>query len=218
MFLIDNRIQNLGRTNLGWSAKNMGDSICFRADVLRQLKWSDGLADDYQLRQKFLFNGVKIAYERAAIGYGEAPLTWGQAKAQRTRWIRGVQDANRQFSRQLFFNGIKTKNAAMLDGALQALLPSYSALTAIAASLLLLHLIAIYLFHFAIPSVLIAGWASVVVVLFFYPIMGLLLERAPAKAYLMILTGPVFIVWRLWLSFIGRSRRNITWVRTAHKG
>jgi 1,2-diacylglycerol 3-beta-glucosyltransferase len=50
MFLIDNRFQNLGRSNLGWSAKNMGDSICFRTDVLRKMGWGEGLTEDYQLR------------------------------------------------------------------------------------------------------------------------------------------------------------------------
>ena len=60
MFLIDNRIQNLGRSNLGWSAKNMGDSICFRADVLRRLGWGEGLTEDYQLRQRLLLAGIAI--------------------------------------------------------------------------------------------------------------------------------------------------------------
>src|SRR5207237_7553717 len=52
MFIIDNRLQNLGRTNLGLSAKNMGDSICFRADVLRRLGWGEGLTEDYAFRQQ----------------------------------------------------------------------------------------------------------------------------------------------------------------------
>jgi cellulose synthase/poly-beta-1,6-N-acetylglucosamine synthase-like glycosyltransferase len=75
MFLIDNRFQNLGRSNLGWSAKNMGDSICFRADILRKLGWGEGLTEDYHLRFLLLLKGIRIVYEPAAIGYGEAPLT-----------------------------------------------------------------------------------------------------------------------------------------------
>jgi cellulose synthase/poly-beta-1,6-N-acetylglucosamine synthase-like glycosyltransferase len=219
MFLIDNRFQNLGRTNLGWSAKNMGDSICFRANVLRDIGWSDGLADDYQLRQKFLLNGVKITYEPAAVGYGEAPLTWTQAWTQRTRWARGVHDANRQFASQLLLNGIKARNAAMLDGALQAYLPSYSVLTAITGFLILLHIIGLRWFGLLIPSWLIFAWTALFGLLFFYPIIGLALEKAPAKAYLVILTGPLFIFWRIWLSLIGRfAKRNAIWVRTTHKG
>src|SRR5512143_701417 len=89
MFLIDNRIQNLGRSNLGWSAKNMGDSICFRADILRRLGWGEGLTEDYQLRQRLLLAGIAIRYEPLAKGYGEAPGTWAQARAQRARWLQG---------------------------------------------------------------------------------------------------------------------------------
>lgn len=218
MFLIDNRFQNLGRANLGWSAKNMGDSICFRADVLRKVGWGDGLADDYQLRQKFLLHGIKIVYEPAAIGFGEAPLTWSQAWTQRARWIKGVYDANRQFGWRLFVNGIKMRNAAMLDGALQAYLPSYSTLTAITTVFLLLHIIGSKYFGLAVPGLLIAVWTALLVILFLYPIIGLALEKAPAKAYLVIMTGPFFIVWRICLALIGRfGKGNITWVRTTHK-
>lgn len=219
MFLIDNRVQNLGRTNLGWSAKNMGDSICFRADVLCSIGWGEGLADDYQIRQKYLLNGIKIAYEPSAKGFGEAPSSWSQARAQRSRWIRGVYDANQQFARQLFVKGIKTRNAAMLDGAFQAYLPSYSVLTAVTGFFLILHLLGIKMFGVDLPQWTIAVWSALLAILFFYPILALAVENAPAKAYLVILTGPLFIPWKLWLTLVSRfGRKKTTWVRTAHKG
>src|SRR3990172_8955347 len=101
MFLIDNRFQNLGRSNLGWSAKNMGDSICLRADILRRLGWGEGLTEDYQLRQLLLLAGIKISYEAFAKGYGEAPRTWAQARAQRGRWLRGTRQSSRQSAYRL---------------------------------------------------------------------------------------------------------------------
>ncbi len=219
MFLIDNRVQNLGRTNLGWSAKNMGDSICFRTDVLRRIGWGEGLADDYQIRQKYLLNGIRIAYEPAARGFGEAALNWAQARAQRSRWIRGVYDANRQFARQLFVKGLKTRSLAMLDGALQAYLPSYSVLTATAAFFLILQLLGLKMFGLDISHWVITVWTALLGILFFYPILALALEKAPAKAYFVILTGPVFILWRLWLTLVSRfGKKKTVWVRTAHKG
>lgn len=219
MFLIDNRIQNLGRTNLGWSAKNMGDSICFRADVLRRVGWGEGLADDYQIRQKYLLHGIKIAYEPAAMGFGEAAMNWAQARAQRSRWIRGVYDANRQFAWQLFVKGLKTRNSAMLDGAFQAYLPSYSVLTATTAFFLILHIFGLKMFGLDVSQWQIMVWAELLVILFFYPILALALEKAPTKAYLVILTGPVFILWKLSLTLVSRfGKRKTTWVRTAHKG
>jgi len=101
MFTVDNRFQNLGRSNLGWSAKNMGDSICFRADVPRRLGWGEGLTEDYAFRQRLLLEGIKIRYEPAAVGYGQAPLTWRAARDQRARWLRGTHDASQRYGRQL---------------------------------------------------------------------------------------------------------------------
>lgn len=217
MFLVDNRFQNLGRTNLGWSAKHMGDSICFRAEILRKIGWGQGLTEDYQLRQRLLLEGVKIGYEPAAMGFGEAPLTWAQAQAQRARWLRGTYDSSQQFARRLLAEGIKRKDAALLDGALQAYFPSYSTLTMICVFALMLQLFINWLlgpvFHWA----LIAAWATLICVLFAYPLFGLALERAPAKAYLVILSGPLFIIWRSWLALTARfGRQPVVWVRTAH--
>ena len=218
MFLIDNRYQNLGRANLGWSAKHMGDSICFRAGVLRRLGWGEGLTEDYQLRQRLLLEGTQIAYEPAALGLGEAPLTWHQARAQRARWLRGTRDASRQFAGQLLREGLKRGDGALLDGALQAYLPSYSTLTLLAVLLLAAQLI----FYWAgghIAAWALIAWAVFVALLYFYPLFGLALEKAPLRAYLAILTGPVFMVWRTWLALQARlGRRAVTWVRTAHGG
>ncbi len=218
MFLIDNRYQNLGRTNLGWSAKHMGDSICFRADVLRRLGWGEGLTEDYQLRQRLLLDGIHIAYEPAALGRGEAPLSWHQARAQRARWLRGTRDASRQFAGLLLREGLKRGDGALLDGALQAFLPSYSTLTLLAVLLLAAQLI----FYWAGGNI--AGWALIawavfVLLLYLYPLLGLALEKAPLRAYLVIMTGPVFMVWRTGLALQARlGRRAVTWVRTAHGG
>jgi cellulose synthase/poly-beta-1,6-N-acetylglucosamine synthase-like glycosyltransferase len=217
MFLIDNRIQNLGRSNLGWSAKNMGDSICFRADILRRLGWGEGLTEDFQLRQRLLLAGIKISYEPLAKGYGEAPLTWAQARAQRARWLRGVQIASRQLAHQLLTAAIQRRDMSLLDGALQAYLPSFSTLTVIGVAAILSQFLLNRLVGPVIPSTLMHAWIGVCVALFIYPLFGLALERAPANAYFVILTGPLFILWRTVLAITSRfSRKPAVWVRTSH--
>jgi len=217
MFLIDNRFQNLGRSNLGWSAKNMGDSICFRVDILLQLGWGEGLTEDYQLRHKLLLNVIRIAYEPAAIGYGEAPITWSRARAQRARWLRGTRDSSQQFVKGLLVEGMKRRNLAMLDGALQASFPSYSTLSLMSLILLMIQVMINYFIKHIFPWPLIGAWAAMVVTLLIYPLFGLALERAPVRAYIAILLGPYFILWRTWLAFISRFRRKqVTWIRTEH--
>lgn len=217
MFLVDNRFQNLGRSNLGWSAKHMGDSICFRAEVLRRIGWGEGLTEDYQLRQRLLLEGVKITYEPAAIGYGEAPRTWAQARAQRARWLRGTRDASQRFARRLLKEGIKRRDGALLDGALQAYLPSYSTLTLTSAIAVLIQVVVNGLGKPIFSWALVGTWAAVVGMLFAYPLIGLALEKAPLKAYLAILTGPFFILWRTGLALAARfGSKPVTWIRTAH--
>lgn len=217
MFLIDNRFQNLGRSNLGWSAKNMGDSICFRADILRKLGWGEGLTEDYQLRHKLLMNGIRIVYEPAAIGYGEAPLTWARAHAQRARWLRGTRDASRQYAKRLIAEAIKRHDFALLDGALQASFPSYSTLSLLSLAALAIQVSADYFTGLFFPLPLLGAWAAVVTALLIYPLVGLALERAPVKAYIAILSGPYFILWRTWLAFISRfGKKQVTWIRTEH--
>jgi len=219
MFIIDNRFQNLGRTNLGMSAKNMGDSICFRANVLKKSLWGDGLADDYELRLRLLLEGIKIAYQPLAIGYGEAPHSWREAGAQRVRWLKGAREANHEYTGRLLRAGIREMDASKIDGALQALLPSYSTLGLISFVALFLQLAGRSALPGAFPGGLIAAWGFLSLLLLLYPFLGLALERAPLRAYMAILTGPVFIVWRTWLAVtrvIGN--RTAVWVRTAHRG
>jgi 1,2-diacylglycerol 3-beta-glucosyltransferase len=217
MFLIDNRFQNLGRSNLGWSAKNMGDSICFGANVLAQLGWGEGLTEDYHLRHRLLLNGIRIAYEPAAMGYGEAPTTWSRARAQRARWLRGTRDTSQQFVKRLLIQGLRSRNLAMLDGALQASFPSYSTLSLVSLVLLIIQVLISYFIKPALLWHLVGAWTALVLTLLVYPLVGLALERAPFKAYLAILLGPYFILWRTWLAFISRfGRKKITWIRTEH--
>ncbi len=104
----------------------------------------------------------------------------------------------------------------MLEGALQAYFPSYSTLTVIAAFFFALTLIARWAGQI-IPASLLIAWMGLVGGLFIYPFGGLFLEKAPLKAYLAILTGPFFILWRTLLALQARlSRRPVEWIRTAH--
>jgi len=222
MFIIDNRLQNLGRANLGWSAKNMGDSICFRADVLRRLGWGEGLTEDYAFRQLLLMEGMKIGYEPSAVGFGEAPLTWAAARRQRARWLRGAHDASQQYAHKLLVHGLRRRNLAILDGALQAHLPSYSSLTAIAVSAWLVQVGLVLTGAVPLSTevvTVLALWSVTGAALFAYPMLGLALERAPLSAFGIILTGPIFIVWRSWLALASRrSDKQILWVRTPRRG
>jgi len=217
LFLVDNRFQNLGRSNLGFSAKNMGDSICVKADLLRKLDWGSGLTEDYDLRQKMLLAGAPILYEPQAVAYGEAPRKWSEARTQRARWLRGTHDSSRNYASRLLMQGLRDKDRIVLEGALQALLPSYSTLTMICLLVLIICFTANLLVESLFPAAIFVTLAGILTLLFVYPLLGLAFERAPLRAYLAILTGPVYIVWRTALAIKSRyGQKQVTWIRTQH--
>jgi cellulose synthase/poly-beta-1,6-N-acetylglucosamine synthase-like glycosyltransferase len=211
MFLIEDRYENLGRCNLGLSAKNKGDSIAFRTSVLRQHGWGEGLTEDFEFRQKLLLQGIRIFYEPGAIGYGDAAQNWREASAQRQRWLRGSYQASRKHDRQMLVQGIRSRNWAMIDGALHAILPAYSTLSMLSSVFLASSIILRSWLWDWIPW----GWAALFSLLFLFPLLNLAFDRAPLRAFLVILSGPVFIVWRTWLGIYSRFiRRQVEWVRT----
>jgi cellulose synthase/poly-beta-1,6-N-acetylglucosamine synthase-like glycosyltransferase len=212
MMMVDNRFQNQGRANLNWSAKLMGDSVCIRADLLKGLGWSStGLTEDLEFRLRLLLEGVRVRYEPAAVGCGEAPASWTAARSQRARWLRGSFEAKRKYGWTLLRRGLQYRDLASLDGAAQCLLPVYSTLTLISVVVLIVHLA---LWSSSVPG-LIYSWAAVTFLLSLYPLLGLALEKAPIKAYLVILSGPMFILWRTWLSLVSRfGGKPLTWART----
>lgn len=217
IFKVDNRFQNLGRSNLGFSAKNMGDSICIQAEVLRELVWGSGLTEDYDLRQKMLLAGVRIFYEPQAVAYGEAPQTWTEARVQRARWLRGTHDSSRNYARQLLREGLRRRDPVIVEGALQALLPSYSTLTMLGLLIFAAFLGMNLVFGSIFPAGVFLALVFILALLFSYPLLGLALDRAPLKAYLVILTGPVYILWRTVLAIKSRyGRKQVVWVRTPH--
>jgi cellulose synthase/poly-beta-1,6-N-acetylglucosamine synthase-like glycosyltransferase len=193
----------------------MGDSICFKSEVLKELKLGSGLTEDYELRLRLLLEGISIQYEPRAVGCGQAPLRWQEAQAQRLRWARGAAEAGKSFRGKLLRLGLKRADWRLLDGFLSISLPSFSALTIISTLMMALSI----LFAAGSAPWLAWSWAAVLICLFLYPMFGLGLEGAPSWAYLAVLTGPVFMVWRSWINLTARLRaKNIAWVRTPHRG
>ena len=211
MFRIDNRVHNLGRTNLGFSAKNMGDSICFDPEIIRLLCWGSGLVDDYSFRQELLLHGIPIEFEPRAIGYGQAAINWQQAKSQRSRWLMGTYQANRQTAGRMLKEGVRKRNLILLEGALTAYFPSYSTLSLVAVPLAAFS----WLVRAGIPKWLPAMCFAALITLIIYPLIALLLDHAPLIAFLVILTGPVYILWRSGVAITTRYiRMDPEWIRT----
>lgn len=172
------------------------------------------MADDYAYRQQLLLDGIKICYEPAAIGRGEAAPNWKAARAQRMRWLRGTFDSSQRLARELLLKGLSRCEPALIDGGLQAYLPSYSTLTLVFTLLWAMNAV-LWAIDVAAPFAL---WSIMLGLLVLYPVLALLKERAPFKAYVVLLSGPIYILWRSWLAVTSRSLSGeVKWVRTPRR-
>jgi len=214
LMTIDNRFNNQGRTNLNLSAKNMGDSICYRSEVIRGIDFCGGLTEDYQYRFRLLLNGIHIEYEPSAIGYGQAPLSIKAVRNQQIRWRRGALEASAQYRKQLLLKWITQKKPSLIDAVIGSTIPSYSTLTLTTFVVLFIHI----LFFDSFSSHQIFLWGSTAFLWCAYPLLGLYLEKAPTWAYFALLFGPLFIIWRTWIVLKLRLfPQKIIWKRTPHK-
>jgi hypothetical protein len=69
-----------------------------------------------------------------------------------------------------------------------------------------------------IPKWLPAMWVAALILVIIYPLIALFLDRAPLLAFLVILTGPVYIFWRTGVAITSRYiRKDTEWIRTARQ-
>jgi hypothetical protein len=93
----------------------MGDSLCFREDVLRKVGWGYGLAEDYEVTQRLLLEEIEITSEPRALAFGQPPTTWRQARHPGARSLTSVLGANRVFSRKGLFAGWRQREGSVID-------------------------------------------------------------------------------------------------------
>jgi len=211
---LNNLLRNQAKQNLGLSCRLMGDAMCFSSEVIRQYGWpADSLGEDREYGLYLLTQGIRVGYVPEAISVGQAAPGWRDASTQRLRWYGGVFQIRSKFAK-LFGLGLRRRDWAALDQAVELLLPPFSVL--------------------ALLSVCVAGiqwmWSSLrplfplpvsvgfVLAWVLFPFLGLWIDRAPTSAYQALLYGPFYLVWRLWLGFQARIRgKRVRWVRTKRR-
>jgi glycosyltransferase involved in cell wall biosynthesis len=216
---LNNRLRNQSRSNLGFSCRLMGDAMVFDARVLRDHGWpAASLTEDREYGYELLLHGMRVSYVPEARSYGQAASTWRQAEPQRLRWYGEVPAMQRRYAGSLIAGALRSRSLALLDGAVELLMPPYSLLVALSA----INLVLVVALSLLLPSVsgLLGVTASVSVLggWLLYPVLGLWIDRAPAWAYRALLLGPAYLAWRLWIAVLVRLRgERIGWVRTQRR-
>lgn len=217
---LNNRLRNQGRSNLGFACRLMGDAMVFDVKVLRRYGWlAESLTEDREYGYVLLAEGIHARYIPQAISLGEAASSWKQAEPQRLRWYRGLIDMQRRLASRLIGRAVRLRSLALLDGAIELLMPSYSSLAAVAlANLILVVAFGVWLPLDVRTPLGALGSALLLIAWIAYPFLGLIVDRAPGWAYKALLLGPIYLVWRLWISVLVRIRGDRTeWIRTLRR-
>jgi len=193
--VVENRLEELARSQAGWSCNLRGHGMVFRRDVLQRMPWhSDTMVEDQEMLVKLVCSGQRVHWLEHARASSVIPETAKEAAAQRRRWAGGRSAIVGRSVRALWARFRASGDGAALNLMIDFLLPSH----AVQLSLLFVAIVAaaaicgLASWQFALAFALLPAYLL-------YFIAGNLLSGVPAKTFLDILWAPAFIAWRTWI-------------------
>lgn len=180
-YLMTNRLWQLGKSRAGLPSQCGGTGFCIDAGVLGDLGWPmSSQTEDLEMVCLLALRGTFPKWSHHAVVYDEKPTSVRVALHQRIRWMRGHFTNLFRFLGPLLRAGVTRRDPRLLDCALYLLYP-LCALSIGAQSLmwLLSMTIAPGLFVLSPPFPMVL---LILLVLVYYPILGILLEtRSPRE-------------------------------------
>jgi len=216
-----NRMWQLARYNKGLSNALGGTGVCLEYKLLQEFGWgATCLTEDLEFTMKLLLNGIKTSWAHEAKVYDEKPVLFSQTWRQRTRWLQGHWDVAFRYMIPLIKKGIKDKKWYPIDGAIYLFQP-----------FLIMTMLFNFLLgaaHYFSPVPIYASpitglapgwfWWTFGILGYCYPMLGLILEKAPRSAYLYYITYPFYgLTWfpvTVWGLFQHNNQGE--WAHTAH--
>lgn len=208
---LNNRIRNQAKANLHLSARLMGDAMCFHRTVLTDYPWmgAESLTEDRDYGIYLVTQGERIAFAADAVSQGQSTTNWRNATPQRMRWYGGAFALQKRYLVPLAVRSVGKLNVDAFDKLLELTLPPFSTIAVLAPLMATFRMLTQDR-----PVIGGAFWGAS----WLFPLVGLMVERAPSSAYRALLIGPVYILWRFWIGLRVRLRRApIDWVRTQHR-
>ena len=118
-----NRMVQLARSNLGWSADLGGTGMAFTASALEDVGgFGASLTEDLELGARLVIAGKRVEWLHDVRIHDEKPSSIGVTIRQRARWMAGRREAARKHFSAL----VKRSSPASLDQALRLVQPGRS--------------------------------------------------------------------------------------------
>jgi len=203
-------VRPLGRSALSLSVGLKGNGMCFSAPVLERFGWDwFTLAEDVEFHLALVRSGVRVDFAWETTVLADMPVTLAQAASQNQRWEGGRLQLLRTHVPRLLIDGLLRRSLLRIDAAVEQLIPPLS-VPFLFGGVCLVGALSLG----AMPAAMLALASLVGQML--YLATGLLLVRAPLKAYLALSSAPVYIAWKvgLYASAMIQGRAQ-TWIRTS---
>jgi len=203
-----NRMVQLARSNLGWSADLGGTGMAFTSNALDEVGgFGTTLTEDQELAVRLVLSGRTVEWLHDVRVRDEKPASIGVAVRQRARWMAGKREAARKHFGSLVRHG----SPASLDMALRLVQPGRSFLALV--SLVMTALSAITGSRWLLPW---EAWAVATAIQVLEPIP--FLARDGVKPRHLIRYPLLVIVAALWIPIRLVSGRVRGWYHTPHTG
>jgi cellulose synthase/poly-beta-1,6-N-acetylglucosamine synthase-like glycosyltransferase len=201
-----NRMVQLARSNLGWSADLGGTGMAFSPGLLEQVGgFGDSLTEDQEFGARMVLAGQRVEWLHDVKINDEKPTSIGVTLRQRARWMSGRRAA----SRAHFADLVRTGKPAGLDQALRLIQPGRMFVALVSGVLTAVS-------AFTGSSWLLPWpvWGTATAIQVLEPIPFLARDGVPARR---LLRYPLLIVLAvLWLPIRVLSRRVGDWYHTPH--
>jgi cellulose synthase/poly-beta-1,6-N-acetylglucosamine synthase-like glycosyltransferase len=199
-----NRMVQLARRNLGWTADLGGTGMCITAAALAAAGgFGDSLVEDQELGVRLFLAGYNVRWLHDVRIGDEKPAGSGIAIRQRSRWVAG----RRHVARVYFGSLLRHRSRASWDLAVRLVQPSRMGIALVSAGLAVASALGLALWAWWV-------WAAFAAVQVLAPLPFLVRDRVPGRY---LARYPLLILLPL-LKIPARLMRNRSWYHTPHEG
>ena len=199
-----NRMVQVARRNLDWTADLGGTGMCITAAALESVGgFGDSLVEDQELGVRLFLAGHKVRWLHDVRLADEKPAEAKVAIRQRSRWVAG----RRQVARLYFIRLLRYRTLASWDLALRLVQPSRIVVAMVSALLALAAVLGAPLWTWWL-------WAGLATIQLLAPLPFLVRDRVPGR-YLG--RYPLLVLIPL-LKLPARLLRSRDWYHTPHQG
>jgi cellulose synthase/poly-beta-1,6-N-acetylglucosamine synthase-like glycosyltransferase len=210
-------LRSLARERLGLSTGLRGNGMAFSREVLRKVPPNAfSIVEDVEYGLALGEAGYRVHYVPEAVVSGDIAPRGGAAASQRRRWEQGRAALARAHGARLLREGLRRRDAVLVDLALDLLVPPLASIALCAAAGTALsiawHRLVGGSLVTTIPWLLSTGFLAA------YVLRGISLSGAGLRGVCTLLWAPAYVVWKLGLKLRRPLDPSKDWIRTAREG